>query len=312
MKLLEFINSQATKAGMDVNVEANKTFFDALAAANIELEMPDDLAKGIDNKFITVEAAKNNHPDIKNHYQSQALDTIDKTSIATLKELGISQDEIDAIISGEQSTFKRVPLAMRKIKELESKKANASKPDQIAIQKQIDDLHAKLREKEAEVTRIQTETANQQKQDRIDRILDRMFASAKTTFDNLDAEIKNDSIRALLVRGLQNSDAKIELNENGNLVLLRKDGTNYFGEGNRQQDPQQFLDGLLSRNKILVTNQQPPAQGGATPQQQQKPTAPASANGSRTGSQSATVSNIFKEQTEQALRDLKGTPQPVN
>ncbi len=311
MKLSEFVNSQAVKAGIDFGAEPNKVFFDALAAANIELDMPDDLAKTIDNKFITVEAAKSNHPDIKNHYQSQALDTIDKTSIATLKELGVSQDEIDRLLAEEQSTFKRVPLALKKIKELESKKANASKPDQKAIQDQIDSLHAQLREKETSITTIKADYAARQKQDRMDRILDRLFANSKTTLDGLDPEVKNDSLRVLLNRSLQNSDAKIELNENGNLILQRTDGTNYFGEGNRQLNTEQFLDGVLSRNKLLVaSNPVIPGQGNATqPPPTAKPNAPASGNGSRSNGPSATVSNIYKEQTDQALADLKKSPQ---
>ena len=314
MKLSEFINNQSTKAGVDFAADANKVFFDALAAANIDLDMPDDLAKTIDNKFITVEAAKNNHPDIKNHYQSQALDTIDKTITATLKELGVSQDEIDALLQQEQSTFKRTPLALRKIKDLESKKANASKPDQAAIQKQIDDLHAQLRTKEDEVKTMKSSYENQQKQARMDRILDRMFSGAKTIFDTLDPEVKNDSLRVAFNKALQLGDGKIELGENGDLVLLRKDGTNFFGDGNRQLNPQQFLDGVLSRNKLLVaSNPTTPGQGSATPPATAKPAAPASGNGGRNSGPSATVSNIFKEQTDQALRDLKnnGMTQPA-
>src|SRR5882672_1473936 len=265
MKVLDFINQQVSKAGVpfDVNVEANKAFMDAAAAMTVEI--PDDIAKGIDNKFITVEAAKNNHPDIKNHYQSQALDTIDKATAGTLKELGVPQDVIDALVKEEGSTFKRVPLAFKKLQDLEKQKANANKPDQQAIQKQIDDLQAALRNEKDITTRTIKEKEDFQKDMRLRYKRNSIFAGAKTTYDNLDPEEKYGALDIVLDRALNDSNAKMDLDEHGNITLTRKDGTTYFGDNNVPVNAQQFVDGLLSRKKLLVSNQPTAGNNGGTP-----------------------------------------------
>lgn len=309
MKLSEFINQQASKAGItiDMNVEANKAFFDAAAAMTVEI--PDDVAKSIDNKFITVEAAKNNHPDIKNYYQSQALDTIDKSTIATLKELGVPQDTIDALIKEEGSTFKRVPLVLKKIQELEKTKANANKPDQQAIQKQIDDLQNSLRLEKDITARTIKEKEDFEKGMRLRYKRNSIFATAKTTYDNLDPEEKYGALDIVLDRALNDSNAKMDLDEHGNITLTRKDGTTYFGDNNVPVNPQQFVDGLLSRKKLLVSNQStagnnnggtPPAGNSAN---NGSNNAPPSGNG---GSGNAKApSTLYNEHTKQALADLK-------
>lgn len=302
MKLSEFLSQQAVKAGFDVASEANKTFFEAAAA--LTAEIPDDLAKGIDNKFITVEAAKNNHPEIKNHYQSQALNTIDKNMTEVWKELNVSQDVIDEMMK-EGSTFKRVPLAFKKIQELENRKANASKPDQQAIQRQIDDLQSQLRTEKETTQKTLAEKAAFEKNMRMQYRLNSMFANAKTIYDNLDPEEKNTALEAIVNRNLQDNNGKFDLDENGNLVLRKKDGTNYFSQNNEPVTPQGFIDGVLARKKIIVTAPAPNPNGGnnnSGPQGNNNGNQPI-VNGNRNGG--TNVSPLFKEHTDTALKELK-------
>ncbi len=310
MKLSDFISQQAVKAGIDVASETNKVFFDAAGALTVEI--PDDLAKGIDNKFITLEAAKNNHPDIKGYYQKQTLDTIDKTNTESLKELGVPQDVIDQILA-EQSTFKRSPLAFKIIKDLEIKKAQASKPDQAAWQKQIDDLQAALRFEKDTTTRTIAEKAEFEKTMRKQYRLNSMFANSKTIYDNLDPEEKYSTLEVIINRQLQDHNAKLDLDDSGNLILRKKDGSNFFGENNQAVNPQQFIDGVLSRKKLIITTPAAGTQNGSANNNGSQSAnngsnnAPNTVNGNRNGN--ATVSPLFKEHTETALKDLKNSAQ---
>lgn len=304
MKVSEFFNQQFTKAGVpiDMNVEANKAFMDAAAAMTVEI--PDDIAKGVDNKFITVEAAKNNHPEIKNYYQTQALDTIDKTTIAALKELGVPQDTIDNLVKEEGSTFKRVPLMFKKLQDLEKAKANASKPDQAIYQKQIDDLQAQVRaEKDIAVKTIADKNAFE-KSMRLKYKYGSMFNSVKTIYDTLDPEDKFGTLEVILERALHDNNAKMDLNENGGVILLKNDGTTYFGENNVPVNAQQFVDQLLSRKKLLVSAIPPVVPGTSTAGNANNGSnnAPASGNGGNGGG--AKVSPLYSEHLKTSLAEL--------
>lgn len=304
MKLSDHFSKQFVKAGVDVTTDAAKAFLEAMGT--VTTEIPDDMATGIDNRFITIDAAKNNHPDIKFHYTKQALDTIEKTYGPALDELQIPQDLRDQI-NQEQSTFKRVPLFMKAIKELESKKANATKPEMAKITEQIDTLNAQLRAEKETTKKIQDEFAQKEKDMRISNVWTRMIGNQKTVFDHLDPDLKADAIMTMINKNLQLTNGKVDFDDNGNFVLLKKDGMNYFDSSNTPMNPQQFFDGLLSRNKILVTTATPPQGQGATPPTAVPPTNPRSGNGDRggNGAPSATVQNIYKEHREKALADLK-------
>src|SRR5690348_12774054 len=145
-KLKDFLTALAKKAGFDTESESAKAFFTALADADV----PDDVHKGIDNSLISLTEAKNNYPELKNHYTKQALDGMDKVFLTLIDDFQLD-DQTKAEILAEKSTYKRGPLLTRRIVELERKKAaTTGGKDKAEIQAQIDGLHAQLKaEKEA-------------------------------------------------------------------------------------------------------------------------------------------------------------------
>src|SRR5690606_17320347 len=113
---------------------------------------------------------------------------------------------------------------------------------------------------------------NQVKQIHIQSKVGALLSGYKTVFDDLEADAKNAAINSLLTKSLQDSDAEWTFDEKGSLSLIKKDGTNLFGDNHTVITPQSFIDKTLS--KILkVTNTQPgggnvnPGAGGTPPVQ---------------------------------------------
>lgn len=295
-KLNEFLQSIAKKAGINLEDDAIKAFF-AIAALT-EIEVPETVQKPVDSSLISLLDAKNNHPDIKNHYTRQTLDGLDKKLDTIMDQSGLTADEINEI-KVERNSFEKAGLLIKKIQGLEQKKANADKPDQKAIQKQIDDLHANLRAEQEKTTKIQADYALKEKQMKINYRLDSLLSTHKTINDHLEPDVRSAIVQTLLQKRLQDNNAKLDLDDNGNVVLLKNDGTNFYGDSNTQVNAKQFVEQTLSANKLLVTtsNQQNNNSGGANGQQSQsgqQGKAPENGSGKQSGANS-TYRELMKE-----------------
>lgn len=295
VKLKDFITALAKKAGYDTTTAEAKPFFDALP----DTEMPEDIQKGIDTSLISLAEAKNNFPEIKNHYTKGALDGVDKEILGLIEAFELD-DQTRAEILAEKSTYKRGPLLTRKIVELERKKAaTTGGKDKAAIQAEIDGLHASLKaEKEAHAN-AKKEFENQRLQDKMLTKLNVLFGGVKTVHDDLDPETKFTILHAQIQKALQDNQAKFVFDDNGNLTVLRNDGTNYFGENHQQIKPAQFIESVLAKNKQLTVT---PTNGSSgAPQNTKLPQPPGSAgNGKSEQSQSAVI-----DRNAQALKDYE-------
>lgn len=245
--LKSFFTNLAKKAGMDPESDAVKGFFSTLP----DTEVPEDVQKGVDNSLISLTDAKNNHPEIKNYYQKQSLDSVDKTLSDLLDEFDLDEVDKQAILA-ERSTYKRVPLATKKIAELQAKKAGAgTNKDKAEIQKEIDALHRQIAaEKEgrtAEKTQYEQALQNIKIQAKIDAIL----GGFKTIHDDMDPEIKGTVLQTVINKALQDNNAKFGLDEQGRTVLVKNDGTNFYGENHQQILPSQFIEQQLAKTKLL-------------------------------------------------------------
>jgi hypothetical protein len=250
----DFLHSLATKAGMNPDDADLKNFL--LNGELMKIQVPEGVEKGIDNQLISVKDAKNNHQEIKNHYQKQALDGIDKTINDLLEELGIDE-EVKTAVLGERSTYKRVPLLVSKIKELEAKKAAASgKGDKAEIQKQIDDLHAQLKQANENTEKIKKESDQKVKQVELRYAVDSKLSPYKTIHDDLDPSVKREILKAIINKELQDNKVQWAIDENGTLSLQKEDGTSYYGDNHQLISPESFIEKTLSRNKLLKVSDQ--------------------------------------------------------
>jgi hypothetical protein len=296
-KLKDFIIALAKKAGFDTENAAVKPFFDALGDADV----PEDIHKGIDNSLISLTEAKNNHPELKNHYQAQSLAGVDTALEELMASFELGDDERKPILS-ERSTYKRVPLLTRAIVELDRKKnATHGSKDKQEIQKQIDELHQQLKAEKEARAQEKTQFDNQRLQDRINSKKNILFSGLKTIHDELDSETRYSILDTLVDKALRDSGAKFVFDEQGNFNLVRNDGTNYFGENHQQIKPQAFIEQVLAKSKQIKVSQTNGQQNGNNNNgQAHQP--PAAGNGANGGNNGQSYSTLV-DRNKQALDD---------
>lgn len=202
-KLKDFLTALAKKAGYDTESVTAKPFFDGLP----DTDVPEDIHAGVDNSLISVKDAKNNHSEIRNHYKSQTLDSLDKTIETVLTEYSVDDQTRNEIL-GIPSTYQRFPAVIKKIAELTEKKAGAGTKDKASIQKEIDDLHKQVAAEKLNRETDKKAFENQMTTYRIDSKINQMLSGFKTIHDELDPEIKATVIKTLLQKEIQDNQAK--------------------------------------------------------------------------------------------------------
>lgn len=232
-------------------VSANDLVKKLMAKAGVAYDgdlaaIPDDVASSVDNSLLTIAAATNNHPDVKKVYFAQAYNGLDAEINGLITEFALS-DEIKAEIERAGGSTKKAVALARKIKEVSEK---GSPDDKAAVKKlsdQIVELNRKLAAEIQKQTNLKTEYDNQLQQIKIKTKLGTIVGSYKTMFDELDPQAKEAAIDALLNKALQDSDAEFKFDDKGNLSLIKKDGTNLFGDNHTLVTPQSFIDKSLSK-----------------------------------------------------------------
>lgn len=240
---LDLVKKLMTKAGV--------TFDGDLTA-----EIPDEVATSLDNSLLTLDAAMNNHPKVKHKYFAEAFNGLDAELDSIMDENGFD-DILKGEIKSEKSSTKRAATLARKIKELESKKAGADPAKTNTLQTQINELHTKLADEQKKQNDLKTTYEKQIKEIHINSKLENLLNGYKTVYDELPADAKQAAVKALLSKSLQDSEAEFTFDEKGSLSLIKKDGTNLFGDNHTQLTPQSFIDKSLS--KILKVSEPQPA-----------------------------------------------------
>lgn len=236
-------------------VKAGITYDGDLAA------IPDDVASSVDNSLLTIAAATNNHPDVKKVYFAQAYNGLDAELKSMYTEFGLAEDVVREIEAAGGSTKKAVAL-VKKIKELGDKSATPDKEAATKHAAAITELNNKLAAEIKKQTDLEAKFNNDLKGIKVKQKLDSMVGSLKTVYDDLDPVAKEAAITAILNKNLQDSDADFTFDEKGNLSLIKKDGTNLFGDNHTLVTPQSFIDKSLSKILKVTTpgnGKNPPA-----------------------------------------------------
>lgn len=269
MKAGEFLNKLATKSGIS---STDKALVDLLSKSEFaNAEIPDEMANTIETSLMTAEAAKS-HPEVIKKIKSEALNGADAVIDRMLKENGYDEAEI-ADIKNDKNTYQRIEKTLKYIKDAEAKKAGASAPDKAALQKQIDELHGKLKTTieghEKSVKEIQSKYEGEM----IDLEVQGLLAAKKYSLPEemspaLKHQIALNAVKAeLTAKGFQ-----IVKNPNTKtLEVKRLDGSDAYDAKNNKIDLTQLVDGALAQNQLLQVSKQdpvppvPPIPGGKPP-----------------------------------------------
>lgn len=250
-KLVDFLKSLITKAGGNIEDETIKT---ALGNIGADLEIGDDLVKPIDNGLLSIATAKNNYPDLKNHYFALAYKGLDNELKNLIESEGLSEEVVNELNQETSSTKRAVKLAS-KLKQLEAAKAAANKQgDAAKLNEQIVELNNQLRaEKDARAKAEQSHSQNI-KDVKKSFALNQLLTGYQTIHDNLDPDTKNIILSALINKHLKAKSANWDINDKDEFVLVGENNTNIFGDDNRLLTPKTFIDKVLADEKMLKIN----------------------------------------------------------
>lgn len=89
---------------------------------------------------------------------------------------------------------------------------------------------------------------------RRDKALAFLLAGLKTEFDDLAPNVKMSALTEIANTRLAADAAELTIDDAGQLQLRKKDGTNFFGEDHNLLTPKTYLDRILTRDKVLKTD----------------------------------------------------------
>lgn len=233
----EIINNLAQKAGIAADDAKLKSLLSSPELANIQVD--DTLATALDSGLLSIEAAKNNHPDVKKKYFADAYDGIDKQLMNLIATDTFDQADIDEI-KLEKSTSKKQELIVSKLKALAKSAKGADKDE---INRQLAAAHAAAKAAKDEVETVKNTYEGKIKDIQLKAAIKAIFGNYKTIYDELPPAVRTATMEAIIMQGLQDKNAELRTDEAGNLTLVSKDGSsNVFGANHVQLTPQSFLD----------------------------------------------------------------------
>jgi hypothetical protein len=256
----EFITLLLQKAGAKIDDEKIAA---ALALPELAtVQIPDELITPVDNGLLSIQAAKNNHPEIKGHYTAQALDSLDKELERAMDDYKLP-DEVKTELKGEKSSYKRATLLAAKIKSLEEQKASSGKGEKDVLQQEINKLNGELRDIKAKEQSIHDDYKKQLLDVKMGHSLGTLLGSYKTKFDDLPPNVKASALKEIINTSLAADNAELTVDDAGQLILRKKGGDNFFGDDHNIMTPKTYLDKVMARDKILITTDQSQNGGGA-------------------------------------------------
>jgi len=250
-KINEFLKALIIKAGGNPEDEKLKT---ALAAITIDADVNDEVINAIEQGLISIENAKNNHPDIKKHYTALALNGLDSELERLMEDERFDEATITEL-KGEKSSTKRAALIAKKIKELEAAKAGQGKAETKALNEKIAELNGELRKIKDNENNIKSEYEKKLRDKDKGYAMRNILSTYQTIYDKLDPETKNISINAILEKNLRSKGYQLDVDENGNLVIATKDGSTAFTDDHRPLTPKIFFDKVMADENLLVVSE---------------------------------------------------------
>lgn len=266
MTIGDFLNNLAKAAGIDATNPALVGILSNAEVAQAKLE--DGFAKQLTSGFLTLEAAKNN-PELKSYFTALALNPLDTQFNELVKELELP-DDVRGELEGEKSSYKRITNLVRKVKDLESKKAQANSGDKSKYTEQINTLNAEISKIKNDYLAEKSQLIEQHKADRINWELNAMYNS----FDYATPMSKEANIqmaKILISEELKRNGLKIE-NIDDNLRLATNEGTDFYKD-NQKVGIKDFIEKTLATNKVLTIDPKtpPPATPGTGVKAPEKP-----------------------------------------
>lgn len=219
-----------------------------------DIPVPDEASTALKNNLMTLESAKNNM-ELKKFYHAQALNAVDTELEEWIGAYG--DPTVKDLIKGEKSSYKRMKLALDKVRELESAKATGSKdPD---LEKKLDKYRQDIKDLNAQLAKLpqehQTalETARSEAEN---QILQFALSAELGSKQYANPDLPNiDIAQTLISKKLQEVGAKAVRDGNSIKLVQAEDPSMAFIKDNQPLSFGSFADTVLGESKMLkVTN----------------------------------------------------------
>lgn len=236
----------AEKTNLDIT---DKSFIDLLTVnASVGDEVYNRLESGLNN-LLTIESAKHN-PALAAHFKANALLPADTEINNLLDELGFD-DTIKTEFASEKSTYKKIGNLVRKVKELENKKAESKGGDKAALTSEINklnqDIIALKKQSDEQIKQIQSEHENSLLQYALQSEL-----KGKSYSESIPESVRLVSAQTLLEQELKKNGAKVIRTTDGALKLVRSENPELdYLENNKPVGFGEFTDKVLSTHAML-------------------------------------------------------------
>lgn len=245
MQFGDFLNKIALQCGIPAEDKELVSLLSnaAIATANIKDEFANKLQSGL----LTLEAAKND-PTLKSYFTALALNAADSEINTLMTEYEIP-DEYKAELNNEKSTYKRISLLTKKVKELEAKKSGTNEGDKSKLAKDIERLNGELSTIKINFDKEKSDMIMAHKAERISWELNNYYNGYSYTAPmSKEANIKMAQI--LINEELSKQGLKIENADNA-LKLLTSAGTDFY-LNNQKVTVKDFIDKTLTTHKAIA------------------------------------------------------------
>lgn len=231
-KLSDFVKAIAKKTGFDVEGEEFKNVLEAIK----EVDIPENIVNHISENLITIDEAKTNAK-LNTFFKGRYLGTVDGKLIASLKDIGVSEDDIIGVQNTED-TLEKIKKSMSLIKGMIKKPA-----DNTDLQAHLDKIESL--EKELNTVKEKSNLDLSEKDKQMTGIrLESKLESMLGIYTFQDAYKKEDLL-PVLKQMVLNGKALLK-SENGTINLYSKEvaGDKYRVD-NKDVETQDYLDGIV-------------------------------------------------------------------
>jgi len=248
----QLLQHLATKAGIDAN---DQNLINILSNSELsKITVHSDVIKALDENLLSVDVAKDNHPEISKVYKAQVLNAFDKKMDDIISELGLPEDKVTEL-KGIKNTYQRYETLTALIKSM--KAATPNKEDKNALQEQVDTLLEDIKKINTDHAGALEAERLARKNDKIGFYLLRELDKVKTVFDGLESDARNASINVVIGKALKDRDAEFDFDDKDNFIVRTKDGSSLLGANHTKYNPKSFIDEVLAQNKLIVVNTPP-------------------------------------------------------
>lgn len=244
-KLGEVLAKQLKKIGIDITTDEVKSL------TEIDTEISDEIAGKLEKGLMTIEAAKG-HPEVNKLLRKNHFGAMDNKMNEIITEMNLTMDEEFA---KEENTLVKLGMLSKVLHDTGKKTGGAGvKGDAAEFAKKEADYQKQLKELKDGFSAKETEFATTRENDLTMFELKTILSGKDYIFPKeMDNNLKLSTAEGAILNELKKKGLSLKRTESG-LTLLNKDGNPAYSESNEALEPNTFIDGVLTQNKLLKVN----------------------------------------------------------